>query len=111
MKTVSVVMCTYNGEKYIREQIDSILNQTYPIYELIIQDDCSTDGTVSIINEYVNKFSNVQLYINEKNLGFNTNFESVAMKAHGDFVAISDQDDVWMPNKLISAIKKLKETI
>ena len=109
MKTVSVVMCTYNGEKYIREQIDSILNQSYPIYELIIQDDCSTDGTVNIINEYVNKFSNVQLYINEKNLGFNKNFESVAMKAHGDFVAISDQDDVWFPKKIEKQVRAIGE--
>ena len=52
---VSVVMCTYNGEKYLREQIESILNQTYPVYELIIQDDRSTDRTVEIVCEYQQK--------------------------------------------------------
>ena len=50
-KTVSVVMCTYNGEKYLREQMDSILAQTYPIHEIIVCDDCSTDGTMNILQE------------------------------------------------------------
>lgn len=99
-KTVSVVMCTYNGAKYLREQLDSIISQTYPIYELIIQDDCSTDDTVAIVKEYMEKYSFIKLYINEHNLGFNQNFKSAAMKATGDYVALSDQDDVWFPNKL-----------
>ena len=107
MKTVSVVMCTYNGAKYLREQLDSIISQTYPIYELIIQDDCSTDGTVAIIKEYIENYSFIKLYVNEHNLGFNQNFKSAAMKATGDYVAISDQDDVWLPNKL----EKQVETI
>lgn len=50
-KTVSVVMCTYNGEKYLREQMDSILAQTYPIHEIIVCDDCSTDGTMNILQD------------------------------------------------------------
>lgn len=50
--TVAVVMCTYNGEKYLRQQLDSILAQTYPIQELIVQDDCSTDATLAILQEY-----------------------------------------------------------
>ena len=100
MKTVSVVMCTYNGAKYLREQLDSIISQTYPIYELIVQDDCSTDETVAIIKEYMEKYSFIKLYVNEHNLGFNLNFKSVCMKATGDFVALSDQDDVWFPDKI-----------
>ena len=55
IRSVSVVMCTYNGEKYIREQLDSILRQTYPIEKIYIQDDCSTDKTVEIIKEYAEK--------------------------------------------------------
>ncbi len=106
-KTVSVVMCTYNGAEFIREQLDSIINQTYPIHELIVQDDCSTDETVAIIKEYMEKYSFIKLYINEHNLGFNQNFKSACMKATGDFVAISDQDDVWFPEKL----EKQVETI
>lgn len=68
IKKISVVMCTYNGARFIREQLDSILNQTYPIYELIIQDDCSTDETVEIVKEYQVRFSQVdiKIYINEK---------------------------------------------
>lgn len=93
-------MATYNGEEYLREQLDSIIQQTYPIYEIIIQDDCSTDGTVSIVKKYIPKYPNIKLFVNEHNLGFNKNFKSACMKASGDFVAISDQDDVWFPDKI-----------
>lgn len=99
-KTVSVVMATYNGEQYLREQIDSILNQTYPVYELIIQDDGSTDNTVAIVNEYANRNPVVKVFVNERNMGLNQNFKTAAMRATGDYVAISDQDDVWYSDKL-----------
>lgn len=107
MKTVSVVMATYNGEKYIREQLDSIIQQTYPIHEIIIQDDCSTDGTVAIIEEYVQRYPNIKLFVNEHNLGFNQNFRTVTMRATGDLVAISDQDDVWFPEKIEKQVKAI----
>lgn len=68
-KKVSVVMCTYNGAKYIREQLDSIINQTYPIFEIIIQDDCSTDETVEIIREYIESNKTIKLFVNEKQKG------------------------------------------
>ena len=100
MQTISVVMATYNGEKYLREQIDSILGQTYPIYELIIQDDCSTDNTVAIANEYAKRYPVVKVFQNQRNLGLNQNFKTAVMRATGDFVAISDQDDVWYKDKL-----------
>jgi glycosyltransferase involved in cell wall biosynthesis len=100
MKTVSVVMCTYNGAQYLREQLDSILQQTYPIQELIVQDDCSTDNTVAIVREYMTQCPCIKLYINEHNLGYNKNFKDILMKATGDFIAISDQDDVWFPEKI-----------
>ena len=61
-KTVSVVMCTYNGEKYLREQMDSILAQTYPIHEIIVCDDCSTDGTMNILQEYATKFPFIKVH-------------------------------------------------
>lgn len=101
-KKVSVVMCTYNGARYIREQLDSILNQTYPIYELIVQDDCSTDGTVEIVEEYQTKYPQVsiKIYVNEKNSGFNRNFLTAIQKAEGEYIAIADQDDIWLLNKL-----------
>lgn len=107
--TVSVVMATYNGEKYIREQIDSILNQSYPIHELIIQDDCSTDSTPDICREYEAKHHNVHFFENANNLGFNENFRTASMRATGDFIAISDQDDVWFPEKIEKQVKTIGE--
>lgn len=98
--TVSVVMATYNGERYIREQIDSILAQAYPIHELIIQDDCSTDSTPAICREYEAKHACIHFFENARNLGFNLNFKTAAMRATGDFVALSDQDDVWRKDKI-----------
>ncbi len=103
-KTVSIIMGTYNGEKYIREQLDSILAQTYPIKEIIIQDDGSTDGTIAICEEYATKHPNVHFSRNEHNLGFNLNFKIAAMKATGDYVAFSDQDDVWFAEKIAKQV-------
>lgn len=100
MKTVSVVMCTYNGDRYLRQQLDSIVGQTYPIHELIIQDDGSTDGTADIARAYAEQYPFIKFYKNEHNLGFNENFKSAVMKATGDFIALSDQDDVWFPEKI-----------
>ena len=80
IRSVSVVMCTYNGEKYIREQLDSILRQTYPIEKIYIQDDCSTDKTVEIIKEYAEKHSNLFYKINKAQLGVNQNFLRLYVK-------------------------------
>ena len=93
-------MCTYNGERYLREQLDSILAQTYPIKEIIIQDDCSTDGTVALLRDYERRHGNVHVYVNTHNKGFNLNFKTACMRATADLVAISDQDDVWRRDKI-----------
>lgn len=105
--TVAVVMCTYNGERFIREQMDSILAQTYPISEIIVQDDGSNDQTVDIVRSYAALHPNIHLYENEHNLGFNENFRQAALRATSQFIAIADQDDVWRPNK----IERLVESI
>lgn len=85
---VSVVLCTYNGEKYIREQLNSVLSQTYPIYEIVIQDDCSCDSTWEIVKEYENRFPDlVHCYRNDTNMFWIQNFYSAIMKSKGDFVA------------------------
>lgn len=99
-KTVSVVMCTFNGERYVREQLDSIVAQTYPIHELIIEDDGSTDRTVEICREYASRYPFIRVVVNERNLGLDANFEAATMRSTGDFVALSDQDDVWYPEKI-----------
>jgi len=108
-KKVSVVMATYNGSQYIREQLDSIIAQTYPIHELIIQDDCSSDATVSICREYEQKYPFVHVFVNEKNKGYNENFKTAAMRSTGDFVAISDQDDIWFADKIEKQVAAIGE--
>jgi glycosyltransferase involved in cell wall biosynthesis len=107
MKTVSVAMCTYNGAKFIREQINSIINQSYPVYELIIQDDCSMDNTYEILKEYANKYSYIQFHKNRTRKGINENFFSALERATGDYIAFSDQDDIWAPDKLENQIKHI----
>ena len=93
-------MTTYNGEKYLAEQIDSILAQSYSDFELIISDDCSTDATRTILKEYEKKDRRIKLHFNEINLGFKKNFEQVIKLCSGGFIALSDQDDVWTENHL-----------
>jgi glycosyltransferase involved in cell wall biosynthesis len=103
---VSVVMCTYNGEKFIRQQIDSILSQTYRNIELVIVDDASTDNSVPIITGYANKDSRVKFFFNEKNLGYNKNFEKAFGLVQGNYLAPSDQDDVWEAGKIEIMMKE-----
>lgn len=70
-KKISVVMCTYNGEKYLREQMDSILAQTYPIYEFIVCDDSSKDHTMDILQEYASRYDFIKVFQNQPNKGCN----------------------------------------
>ncbi len=107
-KTVSLVMTTYNGERFLREQLDSIYNQTLPPDEVIVCDDCSTDGTVDILREYSRK-EGLRFFINEASLGVNGNFYKAMAKATSDYIAISDQDDIWLPNKIETTYNKLCE--
>ncbi len=109
MEKVSVVMCTYNGAKYIREQLDSIVNQTYPLYEIIIQDDGSTDDTIKIIEEYLVKYPYIRLNINKEKKGINGNFFSAMLLAKGEYIAISDQDDIWELDKIETQLNSIGE--
>lgn len=99
-KLISIAMCTYNGEKYIHEQIESILKQTVSNIELIIVDDGSTDNTIQIINDYYKLDNRIKLFINERNLGYIKNFERAISLTKGDYIVLSDQDDIWNLNKL-----------
>lgn len=94
---VSVVLATYNGSKYIQELLDSLKNQTLAPDEVLICDDCSTDNTFEIINEYVNYYSlsTWTLYRNPANQGWVRNFHSLIKECHGDLIFTCDQDDVW----------------
>lgn len=102
-------MCTYNSEAHIREQLDSIIYQSYPVYELIVQDDHSTDRTVEIIQEYAFQYSFIKLFVNEETLGYNQNYLSALLRAKGDVIALADQDDIWHKEKLMKQINKLNE--
>lgn len=97
---ISIAMATYNGAQFLREQIDSILNQSIQDFELVACDDCSSDGTFQIMEEYARKDSRLRIFKNEKNLGFKKNFEKVVSLCNGEYVALSDQDDIWLPNHL-----------
>ncbi|SDH32857.1 Glycosyltransferase involved in cell wall bisynthesis [Pedobacter terrae] len=97
---ISIALCTYNGANFLPQQLDSILNQTYKNIELVIVDDGSSDGTKDILKQYAVKHEQIKLYFNEKNIGFNANFQKAIAYCLGDFIAISDQDDIWLKNKL-----------
>ena len=97
---ISIVLCTYNGELYLREQLNSILKQTLPASEIIIQDDCSTDNTWDIILEYKSKYPIIKAFRNQKNIRAHANFISAFSLATGDFIAPSDQDDIWYETKI-----------
>jgi glycosyltransferase involved in cell wall biosynthesis len=100
-------MATKNGELFIREQIDSILAQLNSRDELIVSDDCSEDGTVSIIESYADK--RIILLKNSKEKGVAGNFERSLIQSSGDYIFLADQDDVWMPHKIKVMTSHLKE--
>lgn len=101
-------MTTYNGEQYLREQLDSIYSQTLQPDEVIVVDDCSSDLTPQILKEYHQK-KGLIYFINETNLGINKNFEKAVSFCSGNYIAFSDQDDVWFKNKLEKSFSKLLE--
>ncbi len=112
MEKCLVLLATYNGEKYLREQIDSIFAQEGVEIEIACSDDCSTDGTQDILKEYSEKHKNFSYYINKENKKFTYNFLDLFFSVKEkkfDYVAFADQDDFWLPNKLISGINKIKE--
>ncbi len=104
---VSIVMCTYNGARFLEGQVQSLITQTHQNFELIICDDCSTDNTPDLLKGYAALDQRIRLFINEKNIGYNKNFENAIKKAAGAYICISDQDDIWLPEK----IEKLLELI
>lgn len=100
-------MATYNGEKYLKEQLDSIFSQSTPPYEVCICDDCSEDGTIGIIEQYKKKY-NIRYCINSVRQGVNKNFYNAIKLCQGEYIMISDQDDVWAENKIELSLKRIK---
>lgn len=109
MHKVSIVMCTYNGEEFVEQQVFSLINQTYPLHEIIIVDDGSTDNTVTVVEKLVKENPAISLYKNETNLGYNKNYEKALNLATGDIIAISDQDDVWDLKKIETLLDHWKD--
>lgn len=109
MEQIDIVLATYNGEKYLKEQLDSILNQTYTNFRLLISDDCSTDSTKEILKEYEKKDNRIKIFFQEENLGYVKNFEFLLTKIENSIYALSDQDDIWKKDKIEKSYNKLKE--
>ena len=106
---VDILLATYKSDiKFLKMQIDSILNQTYENINLIISDDNSNDNELKkILEEYENKDGRVQLYFQEKNIGYIKNFEFLLEKSTADYIMYSDHDDIWYPEKVEKSLKEL----
>jgi glycosyltransferase involved in cell wall biosynthesis len=98
--TVAVVVATYNGATYLRQQLESIVQQTYKPSQIIIVDDDSLDDTLQVANNFAAHHPEVMVVQNETRLGYIKNFEKGMLIATASYVALSDQDDIWMPHKL-----------
>lgn len=112
LDVVHIMMATYNGEKYISEQIDSIINQTYSEWKLWINDDGSTDGTIDIINKYKAKYPQkiIMLCSEVKNLGAKGNFAYLYENTpYADYYAFCDQDDIWKDDKLKTLLQTIEK--
>ena len=112
MPTVAVLMSTYNGEKYIREQLDSIFNQENVLVKLFVRDDGSTDSTVDILKEYSHRFP-IEIILDGENVRPGESFMRLVYKFADEpgieYYAFADQDDIWLADKLSTAIRHLKE--
>lgn len=101
---VSIVLTTYNGERFLREQLDSLFAQTYPALEVIAADDGSTDGTLQVLHEYAERYSNMRVISNTHNLGYVKNFDNACAVASGELLAFCDQDDAWHKEKIAKLV-------
>ena len=107
---VSIAMATYNGEKYLREQLASLARQTYPTYELVVSDDGSGDGTLGVLEEFRKHAPfRVTILANTQRLGYTDNFWRAVRRCGGDCIAFSDQDDVWEPAKLERCVAEMRD--
>lgn len=107
---IAILLSTYNGEKYIREQIDSLLNQTIENWFLVVRDDGSSDKTVEILKGYSSTYP-TKIYIDEsvcENLGAGKSFMHLLEISIADYYMFCDQDDVWKPNKICNTLKKMQ---
>lgn len=108
---IDILLSTYNGERWLREQLDSILAQSYGGWRLLIRDDGSTDGTVAIIDEYVRSYPGQIVRLEEScNMGCVWSYEYLLYASTAEYICFADQDDVWLPKKLEHMLKVLMES-
>jgi len=108
---VEILLATYNGEKYIREQIESVINQTYKEWELLVHDDCSTDQTLKIIKD-IQGYHPGKITIIEDGIrtgGAKQNFQHLLNHSHADYIMFCDQDDLWLENKIEACMKVMNQ--
>jgi glycosyltransferase involved in cell wall biosynthesis len=109
---ISVALCTYNGTQYLALQLASIFFQTIPVNEIIVCDDGSEDDTLSIIDDFQKLHPGIiRFYQNEYNLGAKKNFEKAIGLTTGDFIFLSDQDDIWLPHKVSATLHFFENNI
>ena len=110
-KKIDILMATYNGEKYLSEQIESIISQTYTEWNLLVRDDGSSDNTCVILTEYEKKDSRIKIIKDNKgNLGTVKNFEELLHNSNSEFIMFSDQDDVWKKDKIEIMMKYIENS-
>lgn len=106
--TVSIVLGTFNSEKFIGLQIQSILNQTFTDFELLISDDASSDTTPEILKKFARLDRRIRLTLRKRNVGMSENYTQMVERASGTFVAFSDHDDIWRPHKIEQQVHYLQ---
>lgn len=110
-KPISVAMATYNGEKYLIQQLDSVFEQTVLPNEIIIVDDCSTDNSWNLLQEYASSHTGIKLSRNPQNLGACQTFAQAISLCGSEYIVLADQDDVWLPNKLELLLKNIGDNM
>jgi glycosyltransferase involved in cell wall biosynthesis len=109
---ISIALCTYNGDRFLKELIDSIINQTIYVDEVIVSDDNSIDNTWAILEEYHFKYPDLfKISKNEHNLGPINNFEKTIQDCSGDIIFLADQDDIWLSNKVALTVEYFNNNI
>lgn len=100
MPLITIALCTWNGERYLAEQVESLLAQSGVEIEIVAIDDASTDGTLELLYRFASRDRRIRVFANERNLGPTASFERAMSLGSGEFIAPCDQDDVWSPEKL-----------
>lgn len=109
MAQIHIVLTTYNGEKYIREQLDSLLENDFKDIYIEVCDDGSSDGTVQIVKEYMERYNCIGFHQNEKNLGYTMNFMEGIRRSQSPYIMLCDQDDIWHRDKIRKTYERMKQ--